>query len=61
MSLMEQGDKLFGDDYDDIHSDNFPLLVVAGRYKTSPFYTRSFDGTATVLDYLVKQVLDKKL
>jgi thiol:disulfide interchange protein DsbA len=61
MSLMEQGDKLIGDYYNDIHSDTIPTLVVAGRYKTGPSYTKSYDGTAPVLDYLVKQVLDNKL
>jgi protein dithiol oxidoreductase (disulfide-forming) len=38
-----------------------PTLIVAGKYKTGPAYTNSLEGTATVLDYLVKQVQDKKL
>jgi thiol:disulfide interchange protein DsbA len=58
MSLVEQADKLVFGDY---HIDIIPTLVVAGRFKTGPFYTKSFDGTAPVPDYLVKQVLDKKL
>jgi len=41
--------------------DVVPTLVVAGKYKTGPMYTKSYDGTAPVLDYLVKQVLDNKL
>jgi thiol:disulfide interchange protein DsbA len=36
-----------------------PTLVVAGRYKIRPRYN-GLEGMATVLDYLVKQVLDKK-
>jgi protein dithiol oxidoreductase (disulfide-forming) len=81
-SLVEQGDKLFGDYYNDIHSlistdqfdghDTMPIFVVAGRYTTpSPFHTRDLGGVVValvppgrcseVLDYLVKQVLDKKL
>ena len=52
MSLIEQGDQLFND----YHIDAAPTLVVAGRYEI----VNRVDGTATVLDYLVKQVLDKK-
>ena len=44
----------------DYHIDIIPTLVVAGSYKFSTF-NNDPDGTATVLDYLVKQVLDKKL
>ena len=55
MALIEQGGKLMGD-YQ-IHY--LPTLVVAGRYKFST-PNNGVDGMATVLDYLVKQVLDKK-
>lgn len=58
VSWVEQAQKLVFWDY---HIDTVPTLVVAGRFKTSPFNTKSYDGTATVLDYLVKQVQDKKL
>jgi hypothetical protein len=34
--------------------------VVAGRYKITPV-NNGVDGMATVLDYVVKQVQDKKL
>jgi protein dithiol oxidoreductase (disulfide-forming) len=54
---LRQATKLF----EDYHIDAVPTLVVAGKYKTGPIYTKSYDGTATVLDYLVKQVQDKKL
>jgi protein dithiol oxidoreductase (disulfide-forming) len=40
--------------------DIVPTLVVAGRYKIGPS-NNGPDGMATVLDYLVKQVQDKKL
>jgi thiol:disulfide interchange protein DsbA len=56
ISLREQGDKLSGD----YQIDNLPTLVVAGRYKIGPV-SNGPDGMATVLDYLVKQVQDKKL
>jgi protein dithiol oxidoreductase (disulfide-forming) len=56
MALIEQGGKLRGD-YQ-IHY--LPTLVVAGRYKIGPVGNGP-DGMATVLDYLVKQVQDKKL
>ena len=55
MSLIEQRDKLMSD-YQ-IHY--IPTLVVAGRYKFST-PNNGVDGMATVLDYLVKQVLDKE-
>ena len=55
-TLMHHGEKLCGD----YHIDIIPTLVVAGSYKFSTF-NNDPDGTATVLDYLVKQVLDKKL
>jgi thiol:disulfide interchange protein DsbA len=42
------------------HIDIIPTLVVAGRYKIGPV-NNGPDGMATVLDYLVKQVQDKKL
>jgi thiol:disulfide interchange protein DsbA len=57
MSLVDQSTKLSGD----YRISTTPTLVVAGKYKTGPIYTKSYDGTATVLDYLVKQVQDKKL
>ena len=41
--------------------DGVPTIVVQGKYKTGPAYTNSLDGTAQVLDFLVKQVQDKKL
>lgn len=41
--------------------DGVPTIVVQGKYKTGPAYTNSLEGTAQVLDYLVKQVQDKKL
>ncbi|KVU55188.1 thiol:disulfide interchange protein [Burkholderia ubonensis] len=41
--------------------DGVPTIVVQGKYKTGPSYTNSLEGTAQVLDYLVKQVQDKKL
>ncbi|HDR9202800.1 TPA: thiol:disulfide interchange protein DsbA/DsbL [Burkholderia vietnamiensis] len=41
--------------------DGVPTVVVQGKYKTGPAYTNSIPGTAQVLDYLVKQVQDKKL
>jgi thiol:disulfide interchange protein DsbA len=56
MSLEEQGDKLRVD-YD---VSATPTLFVAGRYKISTV-NNGVDGMATVLDYLVKQVQDKKL
>ena len=55
-SLMFQGDRLKGD-YTIRH---LPTVVVAGRYKIGPV-NNGPDGMATVLDYLVKQVQDKKL
>jgi protein dithiol oxidoreductase (disulfide-forming) len=51
-----QGRQLLGD----YHIDIIPTLVVAGRYKIGPV-NNGPDGMATVLDYLVKQVQDKKL
>ena len=41
--------------------DGVPTVVVQGKYKTGPAYTNSIPGTAQVLDFLVKQVQDKKL
>jgi protein dithiol oxidoreductase (disulfide-forming) len=41
--------------------DGVPTLVVQGKYKTGPSYAGTLDGTAQVLDFLVKQVQDKKL
>lgn len=41
--------------------DGVPTIVVQGKYKTGPAYTNSLEGTAQVLDFLVKQVQDKKL
>jgi len=52
-----QADKLAFHDY---QIEMLPTLVVAGRYKITPV-NNGVDGIATVLDYLVKQVLDKKL
>jgi protein dithiol oxidoreductase (disulfide-forming) len=52
-----QADELAFHDY---QIDIVPTLVVAGRYKIGPV-NNGIDGIATVLDYLVKQVLDKKL
>jgi protein dithiol oxidoreductase (disulfide-forming) len=43
----------------DYHIDTVPTLVVARRYKIT-LVNNGVDGIATV-DYLVKQVLDKKL
>ena len=48
-------------EFGDYRISSMPILVVAGRYETSPIYAQSYDGTATVLDYLVKQVQDNKL
>jgi thiol:disulfide interchange protein DsbA len=56
ISLMEQGDDLSVG----YQSDVLPTLVVAGRYKIGPV-NNGPDGMTTVLDYLVKQVQDKKL
>jgi thiol:disulfide interchange protein DsbA len=56
MSLEKQGDKLRVD-YD-VRAT--PILFVAGRYKISTV-NNAVDGMATVLDYVVKQVQDKKL
>ena len=56
MSLEEQGDKLCVDD--DVIAT--PTLFVAGRYKISTV-NNGVDGMAAVLDYVVKQVQDKKL
>ena len=44
----------------DYHIDIIPTLVVAGKYKIGPV-NNGPDGMATVLDYLVKRVQDKKL
>jgi thiol:disulfide interchange protein DsbA len=41
--------------------DGVPTVVVQGKYNTGPAYTNSIPGTAQVLDFLVKQVQDKKL
>ncbi|AJK47887.1 thiol:disulfide interchange protein DsbA/DsbL [Burkholderia plantarii] len=41
--------------------DGVPTVVVQGKYKTGPSYTNSVENTPAVLDYLVKQVKDKKL
>ncbi|KVE33209.1 thiol:disulfide interchange protein DsbA/DsbL [Burkholderia sp. TSV86] len=41
--------------------DGVPTIVVQGKYKTGPAYTNSLEGTAQVLDFLVKQVQGKKL
>jgi protein dithiol oxidoreductase (disulfide-forming) len=56
ISLMEQGDDLSVG----YQSDVLPTLVVAGRYKIVPV-NNGPDGMTTVLEYLVKQVQDKKL
>ena len=56
MSQVQHVEKLLGD----YHIDIIPTLVVAGRYKIGPV-NNGPDGMATVLDYLVKQVQDKKL
>ena len=53
---LRQATKLF----EDYHIDAVPTLVVAGRYKITPV-NNGVDGMATVLDYVVKQVQDKKL
>jgi thiol:disulfide interchange protein DsbA len=53
---LRQATKLF----EDYHIDTLPTLVVAGRYKITPV-NNGVDGMATVLDYVVKQVQDKKL
>jgi hypothetical protein len=56
-NVTRQADKLAFHDY---QIEMLPTLVVAGRYKITPV-NNGVDGIATVLDYLVKQVLDKKL
>jgi protein dithiol oxidoreductase (disulfide-forming) len=55
-TLMHHGEKLCGD----YHIDIIPTLFVVGRFKIGPV-NNGPDGMATVLDYLVKQVQDKKL
>jgi protein dithiol oxidoreductase (disulfide-forming) len=57
---LRQATKLFEDYHIDYHIDALPTLVVAGRYKITPV-NNGVDGMATVLDYVVKQVQDKKL
>ncbi|WP_175885499.1 thiol:disulfide interchange protein DsbA/DsbL [Burkholderia sp. BCC0044] len=41
--------------------DGVPTLVIQGKYKTGPAYTKSIEGAISVADYLVRQVRDKKL
>jgi protein dithiol oxidoreductase (disulfide-forming) len=55
-SLMFQGDRLKGD-YTIRH---LPTVVVAGRYKIER-HLNNLAAILTVLDYVVKQVQDKKL
>jgi thiol:disulfide interchange protein DsbA len=61
-SFSVQGEvKQAADAMKNYNIDGVPTIVVAGKYKTGPSYTNSLEGTAQVLDYLVKQVQDKKL
>jgi protein dithiol oxidoreductase (disulfide-forming) len=56
ISLEEQGEQLRGD----YQIYDLPTFVVAGRYKIKPYHNND-DAMPRVLDYVVKQVLDKKL
>ncbi|WP_107311063.1 thiol:disulfide interchange protein DsbA/DsbL [Burkholderia metallica] len=41
--------------------DGVPTLVIQGKYKTGPAYTRSVEGAIAVADYLVRQIRNNKL
>ncbi|MDS0857350.1 thiol:disulfide interchange protein DsbA/DsbL [Burkholderia pseudomultivorans] len=41
--------------------DGVPTVIVQGKYKTGPSYADGIPATTQVLDYLVKQIQDKKL
>jgi protein dithiol oxidoreductase (disulfide-forming) len=58
LDLEQKGQMLIGDYRYQL--DKIPTLVVAGRYKIS-IVNNGPEGMATVLDYVVKQVQDKKL